>query len=1481
MLASENEHIQHVVEKFHQLGKTDDRTKRIMNLELAKMDARLPAELLRFLLKNVPRTVEGMKEWLPYGVTRRVTGLIEIVCDSAFSYTEEDIRSILCTIDELVQQEHAFAVSDLLFYDRYTGCLLNVLNNVFTFLKQEALMETYRPELEKLYRSASIWGNYVPYSTSYQLRWEMDALLSGENTTNLAALVKQYGRDERVSLAEQGAELVRVYHEELGDLSLIQRGRLRDDHPCTQVLLQHIVPPLQIAFVRALLKSEVRIEQDWPFLQAFMTPKQPYTPAAVHDMLRGLFVNNERDSSKFLKNSGATAALLQRFIEIERTQVNNLDRAQIEEDVRYIVYLMSKLAWLRRGETGYIMGGDFFLALNDLLTYIKQIALATICCTELEELRRTAELWDNYHPTDTAYRLHRELDALLFGKDVISLAGLIERYKGGPAMPMAQQASELLHAYHEEVKNISYPDRSHPCIVALCGMPSSIQIALIKALLMKAQSKEEHNKGNSALLEALFTEEQAYTPDDIHDILHACNANFTLHGPDFLQFCVLRPSLLETFERTLQAQDSFNHCRTEFEALYHCFSSHAGYGWDSTENHLRQTLRRILSGTPEGELTLLLHQYTKKVSTLDEKAARAVLTALHLELAGLDLFSSKDSFYNRTPSWEDRSWMNELPPLVGNDLSKLLAKTFASSARTTLVCLALQEAVQFWQKVAEHPSSPDHLLIEIAYLRQDIQLAVTLCQHASYTPDDIQHIVTCLVHLLEFFGARFRNADQQKTQWIFAIVSACKPCIAQTELSAACETALTQLETAIPLPRHYMAKDNTALDRQLKLLLTDLLTDSRPKIDYPLLPDAWGKPVLERVEAMADDERQAWLVLLRHCATSIGSKPTTSWRKKARELVNKIGQESFTQHLREWLRLHDRLEDEPLEESSTSILQGLIWCCADFDDRVVCLALVDTAILGYRQRPQSPRVANACVSVLGTMPGMYAIGQLERVRYSVKHASFQEHIQTTIEEVAQREGLSPLDVQELAIYDFELQDGFLRRTFGPYTAQIAVTTQGVQLQWYDQEQQLLARRPAEIKRTYGQEWRAFDTLQKNLEKVFVIQRRRIERLPLSQQSWSAATWQERYFQHPLIRILARNLIWQIRMPEKSETVIWYQGHFVNSADQPVEIPGEAEVQIWHPLLGSRQDVQRWQIWVEQHRVIQPFKQAHREIYRLEDEEKESATLRFAGHYLHQYQFSLLARARGWQYTTVAPGQETWVILPLPYWKCRAEFEVKADESGRRTTASYTEGYEEILTGELSFQVEDEGEAEKSAEMRFKEVPPLVLSEVMRDLDLFVSVTSIARDREDDDEVEESEDPLVRYMRRYGFGELSSSAYERKQFLQRLVPGLTIAERCSFQGHFVQVRGDLFTYKIHLGSANIVVEPENHYLPMQAIWQADTSSGGKYFLPFEGDTIISEILSKMFVLANDTAPKMIQLLKETQFLKEPNGAANTSVKYLFP
>ena len=66
-----------------------------------------------------------------------------------------------------------------------------------------------------------------------------------------------------------------------------------------------------------------------------------------------------------------------------------------------------------------------------------------------------------------------------------------------------------------------------------------------------------------------------------------------------------------------------------------------------------------------------------------------------------------------------------------------------------------------------------------------------------------------------------------------------------------------------------------------------------------------------------------------------------------------------------------------------------------------------------------------------------------------------------------------------------------------------------------------------------------------------------------------------------------------------------------------------------------------------------------------------------------------------------------------------------------------------------------------------------------------------------------------------------------------------------------MRGDLRTYKIHLGSGNILMEPNDQYLcivPDRSTKAA--GDGGAVFLPFEGDQTLSVILSKALLLADD-------------------------------
>jgi hypothetical protein len=97
--------------------------------------------------------------------------------------------------------------------------------------------------------------------------------------------------------------------------------------------------------------------------------------------------------------------------------------------------------------------------------------------------------------------------------------------------------------------------------------------------------------------------------------------------------------------------------------------------------------------------------------------------------------------------------------------------------------------------------------------------------------------------------------------------------------------------------------------------------------------------------------------------------------------------------------------------------------------------------------------------------------------------------------------------------------------------------------------------------------------------------------------------------------------------------------------------------------------------------------------------------------------------------------------------------------------------------------------------------------------------------------------------------LGNSRHLPQHVLEALVPRLKkICDRCSFQGHFLIVEGDIRTYKIHLGSGNILMEPNDQYL---CIASPGAGAANHVFLPFEGDKALALILSKAFLLANDT------------------------------
>ncbi|MEO0396766.1 MAG: DUF4132 domain-containing protein [Cyanobacteria bacterium P01_A01_bin.137] len=693
--------------------------------------------------------------------------------------------------------------------------------------------------------------------------------------------------------------------------------------------------------------------------------------------------------------------------------------------------------------------------------------------------------------------------------------------------------------------------------------------------------------------------------------------------------------------------------------------------------------------------------------------------------------------------------------------------------------------------------------------------------------------------------------------------------------------------------------------------------------------EAWSDVAKQTIESLPESEQSAWVQLIEACSTASGGKPTGKWLKMSHPLRNAIGVETFLQHVLQWYPLINQPRtqslahggDDAIQDQNADILKGLVWLCADQTDVELVRALGKLAVSAYRKipgiGPRCVKLGNACVWALGQMPTTDAIGQLALLKVKVKFGTAQKGIEKSLTAAAEREGLPREDIEELAVPTYGLSDVGVRcECLGDVTAELAVTgTSSTVLRWIKADGKGQKSVPKAVKDNYSEELKELKQAAKDIQKMLPAQRDRIESFYLQQKTWDVATWQERYLNHPLVGTLARRILWQFEEAGKHAVGIWFEGkeappgpqslggeqaqsspelrkpsmsdrktidpsteggqneksfktNLVNLQGNPIDwLTDKTRVSLWHPITATAETIQAWREWLVTHKVQQPFKQAHREIYLLTAAEENTRVYsnRFAAHIIKQHQFNALCGQRGWknQLRLMVDDSYEPARLLLPKWDLRAEFWIEGigDDYGADTTEAGSYLY--LATDQVRFYPIDAGDnyahaggggygaygSTSTEPIPLTDIPALVLTEVLRDVDLFVGVASVGNDPNWADGGAEGRGRYQDYWQSYSFGELSATAQTRRQVLENLVPKLKkIASRCSFQERFLVVRGDIRTYKIHLGSGNILMEPNDQYL---CIVKAGRSAADKVFLPFEGDKTLAVILSKAFLLAADT------------------------------
>lgn len=656
---------------------------------------------------------------------------------------------------------------------------------------------------------------------------------------------------------------------------------------------------------------------------------------------------------------------------------------------------------------------------------------------------------------------------------------------------------------------------------------------------------------------------------------------------------------------------------------------------------------------------------------------------------------------------------------------------------------------------------------------------------------------------------------------------------------------------------------STSLPERAKAYIRSLLsgTEKSEPTKSPAVridtSDAVGAAIARDIAAGGRATNETWAALLQHAKNLQATAPSRKWLDVAAQLASKIAPDNFAACVSDWLNVAGKPARSPvtcgyisdptlLNDSSVALLKGLAWIIVAAKRADLAPALGNLAEACFKKiankGPRNVKVANAAVAALVALDDPVAAAQLSRLGVQVKHPSSRATVNKALQTASRRMGVSVDDLAEMSVPAFGLGlEGRLTRSFGDCSAELRViNSRDVEFAWSKAGKPVKSV-PAEVKRDHADALKQFQKLGKDIAKMLTAQRIRIERLLMTEREWDCELWRQRYLDQPLLAGISRRLIWHFKLGDRTALGAWLDGKLVDVDDKPLDwLAPETRVRLWHPIGFPVETIAAWREWIQAHEVCQPFKQAHREVYVLTDAERRTNTYsnRFAAHLLGQHQFAALCSQRGWQYALMGGFDfQATPTLELPAWSMAAEFWVEpAGELGASGISLY------VTTDQVRF-------VRAGEPLPLTEVPATVFSEGMRDVDLFVGVASVGNDPAWSDG---GPDGRYRdYWQSYSFGTLNATAQTRKEVLQRLVSRLKIAGQCSFADKFLVVNGSLRTYKIHLGSGSILMEPNDQYLcivPGRSMGAA--KAGEKVFLPFEGDSTLSVILSKAFLLAED-------------------------------
>ena len=252
---------------------------------------------------------------------------------------------------------------------------------------------------------------------------------------------------------------------------------------------------------------------------------------------------------------------------------------------------------------------------------------------------------------------------------------------------------------------------------------------------------------------------------------------------------------------------------------------------------------------------------------------------------------------------------------------------------------------------------------------------------------------------------------------------------------------------------------------------------------------------------------------------------------------------------------------------------------------------------------------------------------------------------------------------------------------------------------------------------------------------------------------------------------------------------------------------------------------KWQSHLFAEKLVQPFKQVFRELYvPMPEESEQRESRRYSGYQIQVKQAAAALRSRGWNASYEGGLQKVFLaqgicvsLYARADWFSPSDVEAPTIEYVRFSRTRY-------VPDAPDFQISN--------------LDPLLYSEVMRDIDMAVSIAFVG-----------GVDP-----------ETGQSTKELRAAIVRCTAELMKFANVSISGNHVYIKGMLANYTVHLGSG-LVRQEGGTVIPIIPV---HSQHRGRIYLPFmDEDPKTVEIISKVVLLAEDNKLKDPTILKWIQ------------------